>query len=334
MMRSRHFCGVVVMALITWGLEIAVVPAQTPRSLDEPVLLQDFSFTSSSDQTNIVVRGSRSFDYTSYYPNPRLFILDITGAQSGLEKNFVDLKTNQVDFASVSQIGEGPRPMVRIEFNLARAIQYSLKPEGSKLFLTFRALNPVASENVAKTEVAPIGASAVAKPQSILTGELGIKEDSEQIELLLPTANKASVKHFELQSPNRLVVDVNGSVYRVSKQVVKIDSDLIRKIRFGYGETEQGKLVRCVFDLSRKATYAVASAEDGVLIRFQKGAAVATAPKRSVPPDSPRTLAATTVAIPEASQSVAVASLSMANRPNSLLMTELPELALPQPVAA
>ena len=66
--------------------------------------------------------------------------------RSSLEKNFVDLKTNQVEFASVSQIGDGPRPMVRIEFNLARAIQYSLKPEGSKLFLTFRALNPVVSE--------------------------------------------------------------------------------------------------------------------------------------------------------------------------------------------
>ena len=40
---------------------------------------------------------------------------------------------------------------------------------------------------------------------------------------------------------------------------MKIDSDLIRKIRFGYGDTEQGKLVRCVFDLSRKTTYAVAT---------------------------------------------------------------------------
>jgi len=332
MMRSRYFSRVAALALLIWGFA-STVRAQVPLSSDRPVLLQDLSFTSSSDQTNVSLRASRPFDYTSYYPNPRLFILDITGAQSGLEKNFVDLKTSQVDFASVSQIGEGPRPMVRIEFNLARAIQYSLKPEGSKLFLTFRALNSVASENVAKTEVAR-DASAVAKPPSVLTGELGLKEDSEQIELLLPTVNKASVKHFELQSPNRLVVDVSGSVYRVSKQAVKIDSDLIRKIRFGYGDTEQGKLVRCVFDLSRKATYAVASAEGGVLIRFQKGSAVATAPKRLVPSDPAKTLTAATVAIPEVSQPVAVASLSMTNRPDSLLMTELPELALPQPVAA
>src|SRR5262245_9725729 len=140
MMRSRYFSRVVVMALLTWGLA-STVRAQMPPSPDRPVLLQDLSFTSSSDQTNVSIRASRPFDYTSYYPNPRLFILDITGAQSGLEKNFVDLKTNQVEFASVSQFGDGPRPMVRGEFNLPRAVQDSLKPDGTKLLLTFRALN-------------------------------------------------------------------------------------------------------------------------------------------------------------------------------------------------
>jgi type IV pilus assembly protein PilQ len=300
------------------------------------VLLQDLSFTSSTDQTNVAVRASRPFDYTSYYPNPRLFILDITGAQSSLEKNFVDLKTNQVEFASVSQIGDGPRPMVRIEFNLARAIQYSLKPEGGKLFLTFRALNPVVSESAAKPEKAVASASAelVTKARPAVPGELELNEDSQKIELLLPTASKVSVKHFELQSPNRLVIDVSGSVYRVSKQAVKIDSDLIRKIRFGYGDTEQGKLVRCVFDLSRKTAYAVEPAEGGVLIRFQKGSAVVTVPKKPVLSDSVESLAPAPVAVPEASQPIAMASLSSANRSDFLLMAELRDLAVPQPVAA
>ena len=335
-MRSRYFCRVAVMALIAWGLASPVVPAQTLRSSDEPVVLQDLSFTSSTDQTNVAVRASRPFDYTSYYPNPRLFILDITGAKSSLEKNFVDLKTNHVEFASVSQIGDGPRPMVRIEFNLARAIQYSLKPEGSKLSLTFRALNPVVSDNTANLErnAASVSTETVTKAHPRAQGELELNEDSQQIELLLPTASKVSVKHFELQSPNRLVIDVSGSVYNVSKQAVKIDSDLIRKIRFGYGDTEQGKLVRCVFDLSRKTTYAVQPTEGGVLIRLQKGSGVAQATKTAAPSDLAKGLRPAPIAIPEASQPVAMASLSAANQPDSLLMAELPDLAMPQPVAA
>src|SRR5258706_13987481 len=110
MMRSRYFCRVAAMALITWALASHVVPAQTPPSSDGPVLLQDLSFSGNGDQTNVSVHASRPFDYTSYYPNQRLFILDITGAQSSLEKTFVDLKTTQVEFASGSQIWDGPRP--------------------------------------------------------------------------------------------------------------------------------------------------------------------------------------------------------------------------------
>ena len=336
MMRSRYFCRVVVMALITWGLASAVVPAQPPRSSDGPVLLQDLSFTSSRDQTNVAVSASGSFDYTSYYPNPRLFILDITGAESSLEKGFVDLKTNQVEFASISQIGDGPRPMVRIEFNLARAIQYSLKPEGSKLFLTFRALSPVVSDRATHEEKDEARASTetVTKAQPKGQGDLGLNEDSEQIELLLPTANKVSVKHFELQSPNRLVIDVSGSVYKVSKQAVKIESDLIRKIRFGYGDTEQGKLIRCVFDLSRKTTYAVQPTEGGVLIRLQKGSAAAKTGKTEARSDSVKSLQPAPIAVPEASQPIALASLPAANPLDSLLRAELRDLAMPQPVAA
>ncbi len=127
-----------------------------------------------------------------------------------------------------------------------------------------------------------------------------MNEDSEQIELLLPTASKVSVKHFELQSPNRLVIDVTGSVYKVSKQAVKIDSDLIRKIRFGYGDTEQGKLVRCVFDLSRKTTYAVQPAEGGVLIRLQKASGIAKSAKTPAPSDSVKSLRPAPIAVPEA----------------------------------
>jgi len=330
MMRSRYFCRVVVMTLIVLGSARPLVTAQTPRSSDGPVLLQDLSFSSSGDQTDVAVRGSRPFDYTSYYPNPRLFILDITGAQSSLEKNFVDFKTNQVEFASVSQIGDGPRPMVRIEFNLARAIQYSLRPDGSKLFVTFRALNAIASESPATLDK-PL---ATLSSQPVARGELSLNEDNEQIELLLPTANKVLVKHFELQSPNRLVIDVSGSVYRVTKQAVKIESDLIRKIRFGYGDTEQGKLVRCVFDLARKAKYSIETAEGGVLIRFQKVSAVAQGTSEPVVTGLGKKLALSPVSVPEVSQPVAMANLHSANRLDPLLMAELRDVAMPRPDVA
>jgi hypothetical protein len=59
--------------------------------------LKALTFSENTNQTTIEILADRAFDYTSYYPNPRLFILDVLGAESSLEKNFVDFKTAQVD---------------------------------------------------------------------------------------------------------------------------------------------------------------------------------------------------------------------------------------------
>ncbi len=335
-MRSRVLDKVLRAALLMCVLCSPALQAQTPGTLSgSPALLQDLSFGGSSDQTNIALRANRAFDYTSYYPNPRLFILDITDAQSRLEKNYIDVKTSQVDFASVSQIGEGPKPMVRIEFNLARAIQYSLKPEGNRLFLTFRSLAPALPETASQTaKVVEPAKVAEALPNATASQprEVTLREDSEQIELVLPTAGKPSFKHFLLKTPNRLVVDVSDSVYKVTRQAVKLDSDLIRRIRFGFGDTEQGKLVRCVFDLSRETQYAIEAADNGIVIRLQKEQkekAVAAAPQK------PAVLPQALPALPELPVGpVSVANDASTGLLDSFLRAEMKQLVVPEPAAS
>src|SRR5437867_4791489 len=102
-MRSKHLGRVASLALILLGLCVPAVRSQAlPGAESGPVLIQGLSFTKTASQTVVLVSGDRAFDYTSYYPNPRLFILDLPGARSALEKNFVDFKTGQIDFATVS----------------------------------------------------------------------------------------------------------------------------------------------------------------------------------------------------------------------------------------
>jgi type IV pilus secretin PilQ/predicted competence protein len=350
MMRSKHFGKALGVTLLIWGLCSPVFHAEAPVNAGSgPALLQDLSFTSDANQTKIVIQANRAFDYTSYYPNPRLFIVDVPGAQSQLERNFVDLKTAQVDFASFSQIGEGSRPIIRIEFNLTRAIQYSLRSEGNRLFLTLKSMNPDLSAVPLQATKPP---ALSAKPVEMMTksvarpSELALREDDRHIELVLPTANKPSFKHFELAAPNRVVIDVDDSVYRVTKQAVKINSDLIRRIRFGYGDSEMGKLVRCVFDLSRQTPYTVVASDAGVVIRFEKQTAVATNTSEAAntesrkvesrPSDSPKIdLPAPVAAVPESPATVAVSSIAGELRPlNGFLMSQAEKFVMPVPLAA
>ena len=250
---------------------------QSAGSVRAVAHLKALTFSENPNQTTIEILADRAFDYTSYYPNPRLFILDVLGAESSLERNFVDFKTAQVDFANVTLIGEGQKPMVRIEFNLVRAIQYSLQADRGKLRLVLTSLRPSLPQAPLAGSVSPKSKENSSPSQDLkaATRDVSIVEDDQELTLSLRTTAKPEFKYFELDSPNRIVVDVEGSEFKVSHQSLRLRTDLIQKIRFGYGESQQGKLVRCVFDVSRKNPYTIEASDSGLVIRFHKQAIAA-----------------------------------------------------------
>jgi len=128
-----------------WTILILLLLVQALSSLAvsqaiSPALLQDLTFKSTANQTVVVIKANRTFDYTSYYPNPRLFILDIPAAQSRLQQNSIAIKGSLVDYATITQIGEGQGYLVRIEFNLNQPIQYALHNDGSNLRINFSSI--------------------------------------------------------------------------------------------------------------------------------------------------------------------------------------------------
>jgi type IV pilus assembly protein PilQ len=277
----------------------------TAQAISTIAFVEDVSFKTSSKQTVVTIKANRAFDYTSYYPNPRLFILDIPGAQSRLQENSVAMKTSLVDYASITRIGEGERFLVRIEFNLNQPIQYTLHSEGATLRINFQPVGSAAgqasdipgsdgialshsdretgrqksTQSPAKEDQvqrpltpasSPRTVQAMAKSQTPIN-DVAIEEDDQQIQFLLQTTGKPSFKHFQLAGPNRLVIDVDSSSFRMSRRAVEVHSDLIRRVRFGYGDSQGGKLVRCVFDLSRDATYKISGTDSGIIVQFAKG---------------------------------------------------------------
>ena len=250
-----------------------------------PAFIQDLSFGSSGSQTLVTVSADRLIDYTSYYPNPRLFILDIPEAQSRLSNNFLAIKTDLVDFATVSQIGEGKKSLIRIEFNLNQPIQYALQGEGSKVQVIFSSSD---SKLVSQPELSsgPVPLVAAGRPTPTSIQDVAIQESGDQVEFRLLTSAQPAFKYFELDKPQRLVIDIENSTFKVLRKSVVVNSDLIQRLRFGNGESSQGKLVRCVFDLSHRTPYRVVGNETGLVVRFQKSAkpALQVAQQKALPP--------------------------------------------------
>jgi type IV pilus secretin PilQ/predicted competence protein len=306
-----------ILILLLW---LQALSSQAMSQAGSAALLQDLTFKSNANQTVVVLKANRAFDYTSYYPNPRLFILDIPAAQSRLEQNSIAIKTSLVDFATITHIGEGQRYLVRIEFNLNQPIQYALHNEGSNLQISFSStgspeviqtndtssaerksaqLKPVSEEGravTAKAVTAQEPATGVLPPTTenpsnppsakdqaakanihraesqTLINDVTIEEDGQQLKFTLQTTSKPSFRHFQLDGPKRLVIDVDSSSFKISQRAVEVHSDLIQRIRFGYGDSQRGKLVRCVFDLNRKAAYKISGTDSGLVIQFTKEA--------------------------------------------------------------
>lgn len=304
-MRSENVDRFIPLKLLL--LLLTIVPQGFPEAStgDEgaPALIRGFDFKNASNQTVVTIQADHAFDYSSYYPNPHLFILDIPAAQSGLDKNFLELKTPQVDFVTVTQIGEGYKYLIRLEFNLLEPIQYSLHSEGASLRLVLSSLKltgsngPGTADEVAasasnpaylgvekqtyseKSRVSEHPKGSVLEQTSTLAAkieknDIAIHEDEEKIEFILQTSGRSTFNHFELNTPDRIVIDA-ASGFKVSRQSVKLKSDLIQKVRFGYGESEQGRLVRCVFDLARRSPYDIATTDSGIVVRFLKRKALA-----------------------------------------------------------
>jgi hypothetical protein len=95
--------------------------------------IQDLSCQQQGEQTIVTITADQALDYATAYPNPRLFLLDIPGANLQMTQKFFNLQTTQVDFATLSRIGEGSQETVRIEFNLRRPVHFDLRTQGNQL---------------------------------------------------------------------------------------------------------------------------------------------------------------------------------------------------------
>ncbi len=232
--------------------------------------IQDFSCRQEGGQTVVVLTADAAMDYITSYPNPRLFLLDIPGAKLRLSQKFFDIRTPQVEFASITRVGE-EKELVRIEFNLHQPVHFDLKPQGQQLVLRFSSLStgePIPSDNPIS---ATVGVPAPVSNQDVLN-----VTERENYQFTLKTAETPSFKYFELKNPPRLVIDLENTTFLTRPQLLAVNAGPVGKVRFGYGRGGLGKIVRCVFDLNHKSNFKIENQKLGLVVLFPREATMAS----------------------------------------------------------
>jgi type IV pilus secretin PilQ/predicted competence protein len=262
--------------------------------------IQDFSCRQEGGQTVVVVTADAAMDYTTSYPNPRLFLLDIPGAKLRLSQKFFDVRTPQVEFASIMRVGE-EKELVRIEFNLHQPVHFDLKPQGQQLVLRFSSL----STGEAVPSDSPTAAISSLPAPVFNHGVLTFVE-GENYQFTLKTAGTPSFKYFELKNPTRLVIDLENTTFSTQPQLLAVNAGPVGKIRFGYGRGGPGKIARCVFDLNQKSNFRIENHDSELVVLFPRESNLASNSSPQMPKEQPSQIAAaeTSEALPTAAPPV------------------------------
>jgi type IV pilus assembly protein PilQ len=267
--------------------------------------------------TAVEVEGSRVFlrttgapAYTSYSPSPGVFIIDLTStSRDGALAIPSTLPPAVVSIAAEDVVEMGSR-LTRVTFRLSDSLAPEISATDKALTVTIPAtavpiqtaaavpalpepepvveqllpeptvehLTGPASETVSE----PLAvAEEIPLPRAKTVRRIDATSDNGNVQVRISGDGALSYKAFRLESPSRLVIDLEGVKNAVKKDSVTVDDGVVKRVRVGQFKTAP-PVARVVIDLAKKAEYTIDNAGDELRVAFG-GTAMAARPAASRP---------------------------------------------------
>lgn len=280
---KTHFARRVVngffLPFLIFGMASCASVLEETQPGDELNTIQDISVTDQPDRTEIVVVGQKPLVYTSYQlTDPARLIVDLAGASVGKFKDRLPVGQGAVtDLLPIE--GEKPGNVVRLEITLTEAVLSHVSADGEKLLIdidkpaALAGTEPAPSANaVPPTEPAPTEAAQ----QTPIPPSGTVAEEPVPTEPTLPAAKTVSKLKVDrndgtvavhitgdgalkpnafMVAGNRLVVDLPDVTNSIRPNTIAVKHKLLKRIRIGQHSKPQ--MVRVVFDLNSKVSFAV-----------------------------------------------------------------------------
>jgi type IV pilus assembly protein PilQ len=151
--------------------------------------------------------------------------------------------------------------------------------------------------------VAPTSLWAQSDPARL--SDVTVTPHSDSVTVFVKTSREAQYKADLVDSPNRLVIDLENTVYAWRKTPLSVGKDPVKQVR---GSQYRQGVARVVLDLSRTVGYAIREESDGLAIVIPTAAPPASAapangpavPAAPVPKDAPPVAVARPVQLAQA----------------------------------
>jgi type IV pilus secretin PilQ/predicted competence protein len=226
-------------------------------------------------------RASEPFEYTTYRPTDRLFVVDVTGV------SYADSSAAQVlDSKLVSSYRALPytaaqKPAVRLEVLLRTPVEPVVERNGSSaLAIVFSPAGNSAQEASRPAATPPSSADAKTPAQPASAGEADVIRQVQLVQVGKQT--QVSIRGtghliyhvLRLSEPDRLVLDFTGTRLQTPQNTIPSNLDPVREIRLGQRTAD---VARIVIDLRQPASFNISAAANSVTVAFAPSGAPAGA---------------------------------------------------------
>lgn len=226
---------------------------------------------SASGATRVEAQASGAFEYSTYQPSGRLFVLDLSGVSTADPNGMKELNSGLVKGYRVLSYSTGDRPNVRLEILLAAGASVNVeRPDSQDVALV---VSPTLNSRnlLQQNQTALLNASVAAGDrdfggvETIRQVNLGQTDGSTSVRI--SGSGRLSYHSMRLHNPERLVLDFDGSRLRTSEDRISSKLNPVRDVRMAQF---RANVSRVVIDL-REAEVAYQITGDGSVVTVAFG---------------------------------------------------------------
>lgn len=322
--------GVLVMSVSAaearlWGGRKADKPAEASANPSAIVLS-----AVEVEGSRVVLRTSGAPAYTSYSPSPGVFVIDLTGTSRDAAAVVPATLPPAVTSIAADEVVEMGTKLTRVTFRFADSILPDVAVGDKSVVITVPATAvaietappvealpavapavvvaqattpiPPAPEPQPSVEALPAPATEVAEPTAVVEDIplprarsvkfIGASTNDGRVEVRIAGDGELKYKAFQLQSPARLVIDLEGVKATVARNNVTVDDAIVKRVRVAQF---QPNVARVVVDLAEKAQYEIQPAGDALRVTFPGTSYAASTVNVEAPrpvADTPKSVAA------------------------------------------
>jgi len=212
----------------------------------------------------IEAQANAAFDFTTYRPSDKLFVLDMAGLTPAVASGARVLKSDLVSSYRVIAYRGGERSIVRLEVLLRTALEPRVERQGPNQVTLIFGDAETAKAGTKPAQAPPAETVSSGKAATSIDA-VEVRQAGDKTEVRIAGDGRLSCEVMRLTNPDRVVVDFEGLRPRLNAKQISSAVQPVRGVRVG---TFKANVTRVVIDLEGNEPHHVRAQGNMVTVEF------------------------------------------------------------------